>query len=253
MDDFTSLVDYTPAKHRRILLYGAPGSGKSIFSCGSQWMRTVVGDVENGLDSVLNFKGATGVLPPRKDLIKAEHIPNVEDWIPFLEKVNRNCGRFDLMVVDSVTEMMRRADEKSRATSVRYNQPMPRILSDKQDWGYVLNLCTGFLRLASIIPIHQIYTVHEYTETVGGNKFISPKLYGQAKDVFEELTNETWRIMVLDKPDPSAPGGIRPMFGLQCIKSEFVRAKTRSLDSSDMFISANIDSVFAKILGTTTA
>ena len=200
-------------------------------------------DIDKGLESVVKFKGipkedGSGfkVMPCRLDLIEVVSAIEPDEWFDFAGYAYTNHKKYDLIVCDSMTEFINRSVEKAKGDSVYAN---------KREWGYAYDKCSRFMRLMAKVPVHKIFLTHETEEKIPvGQDFVvhySPKIPGQSNNLMQELTNETWRASVTggseDKP---------PVYFLQCQKSEFVHAKTRS--GLNMFEPMNIDKVFAKML-----
>src|ERR1051326_946651 len=94
------------------MIYGRPGSGKTIAACGSQKMRTLLIDVDQGASSAICWRGTTfadGFTIPatRLDLIDRVPVRSKEEMIEAIALAEQQKNWYDLVVMDTGTEFQK--------------------------------------------------------------------------------------------------------------------------------------------------
>lgn len=151
------------SQHYTGLLYGRPGVGKTITACTSQYLRTAYIDVEDGSLSI--FSDWRPLINPGWKIAKAN---SIEVFDQCLEWVVSNIHLFDLLVIDTATEVQRHA---VHSLSKNRKPPTPTL----QDWGTSLIRLEALARLCRALPIHTVWLCHEMVD--GG--VIRPAFQGQ--------------------------------------------------------------------------
>lgn len=130
---------------------GPPGCGKSIFAGGSRKRRTFVFDVDEGLNSVLSWRVKNGM-----DLnsVTVWAIDGPAEFDKALTWLRANLKYYDLVVIDSVTELQRKIIKE-----IRDQSKLPTL--DEKRWGLVRNITEELFFGFRHMPVHVAYTMHE--------------------------------------------------------------------------------------------
>lgn len=139
------------AGYWKLFLYGPPGVGKSIMACTSQHMRTVVLDVDMGAKSVKNHILRYGL---RQDLLTHYPCPTAQDFDAAMAWLIQNVTRFDLVVIDTFSELQR-LTLKMLAENAR------RVINDQKDWGFALNRMDWYSSTLRAMPVHVAILCHD--------------------------------------------------------------------------------------------
>ena len=151
----------------KMLVYGDPGVGKTVFSCSGD--RTIFVDVEGGSLSVQQrIKGKKVI---RK---KFDTFDEIEE---FVRSLCEKGTKADTLVIDSVTEL-----QKKLMDSIVENHPeVKRPYGDGLtvgDWGYNTERMRRFIRMARDLDMNVILTalsMDEKNEVTGAVKTM-PKM-----------------------------------------------------------------------------
>ena len=151
----------------KMLVYGDPGVGKTVFSCSGD--KTIFVDVEGGSLSVQSRIKSKKVA--RK---KFETFDEIED---FIRTLHEKGSKADTLVIDSVTEL-----QKKLMDSIVENHPeVKRPYGDGLtvgDWGYNTERMRRFIRMARDLDMNVILTalaMDEKNEVTGAVKTM-PKM-----------------------------------------------------------------------------
>lgn len=87
--------------YAKFLIYGPPGAGKTKLACSSP--RTLLIDIERGSRTLLNHEDTKGT-----DVLEFVSIPQFKLLIERLKDGGPLHGRWDTLVVDSLTELQKR-------------------------------------------------------------------------------------------------------------------------------------------------
>lgn len=132
----------------KLVVFGRSGVGKTVFSCGSQYFRTFVFDVDDGTVAAKMHPRT------RRDQVDVWPIRSRADFDEAFVWFCQNVGSYGLAVVDTTTELQQQV---LREAAKQLKQAIP----DRQTWGMALGameaIATGFHHL----PCHVVWTCHE--------------------------------------------------------------------------------------------
>lgn len=135
-------------KHKRILIHGQPGSGKTLFSCISQKHRIGIIDIDRGLTTVQSWiakhpekKYLSPVVSQPKTIAEFE-----KDYTAMLKNPD-----IDIVVIDTLSEYQRFFIAEKTGT---------KNYTDQRDWGDLLVDLEDICKEAERSNKHCIFTCH---------------------------------------------------------------------------------------------
>ena len=155
----------------KMLVYGDPGVGKTVFSCSGD--RTIFIDVEGGSLSVQNRIKAKKVARKRFDTFD-----EIEE---FVRGLREKGSKADTLVIDSITELQKKLMDSIVAQHPEVKRPYGDGLT-VGDWGYNTERMRRFIRMARDLDMNVIFTAlameekNEMTGVVKTPPKMSPKL-----------------------------------------------------------------------------
>lgn len=176
------------------LVYGGPGVGKTIFAGGSQYLRTFFFDIDKGMDSLASRKTdekliAVGLPPIKRENIDYETIYTYADFESALSRFEREKDRFDLVVVDTWSELLKLILAQSKAKGKR-------VKAERDDWGIVLDSMEYLTRTFRDMRKHTILLSHEVVMFDGR---IVPNFKGQYKADYAQAFSLIMRYFLVDE------------------------------------------------------
>lgn len=232
------------AAHFKALIYGSTGVGKSVFCGASQYLRTFFIDVDIGIDSV-RANPTT-----RWDLVHVAQVRCQADFFKAYDFIEANCSQYDLVVVDTVTELQRLIlQELVGASSIK------KMYADQRDWGTILLVMEHFARKFRGLPLHVIWTAHENHELDPDTQryMYVPSFQGQFKMQYGKHFGNIARYQLFDeqkKGENNTTQTITHRF-LNCQRDQATEAKDRS-SSLEKYEPPNIDTVIGKVVSAIT-
>lgn len=151
----------------KMLVYGDPGVGKTVFSCSGD--RTIFIDVEGGSLSVQNRIKAKKVARKRFDTFD-----EIEE---FVRGLREKGSKADTLVIDSITELQKKLMDSIVAQHPEVKRPYGDGLT-VGDWGYNTERMRRFIRMARDLDMNVIFTalaMDEKNEMTGAVKTL-PKM-----------------------------------------------------------------------------
>ena len=151
----------------KMLVYGDPGVGKTVFSCSGD--RTIFIDVEGGTLSVQNRIKAKKVARKRFDTFD-----EIEE---FVRGLREKGSKADTLVIDSITELQKKLMDSIVAQHPEVKRPYGDGLT-VGDWGYNTERMRRFIRMARDLDMNVIFTalaMDEKNEMTGAVKTL-PKM-----------------------------------------------------------------------------
>lgn len=152
----------------KMLVYGDPGVGKTVFSCSGD--KTIFVDVEGGSLSVQSRIKSKKVVKK-----KLETFDEIEDFIRTLYE--NGGGKADTLVIDSVTELQKKLMDYIVESHPEVKRPYGDGLT-VGDWGYNTERMRRFIRMARDLDMNVILTalaMDEKNEVTGAVKTM-PKM-----------------------------------------------------------------------------
>lgn len=212
-----SLADYNELSFIA-LVYGNQGVGKTVLACSSQSLRTFVIDVDKGVASakcsdLVNNK-----------LITVWQIKNYDDFLKALDYFVANQAYFDLLVVDTATELQR---------YLVYEICLKRKIEtpDQRAWGVVLTQMEYVTRLCRDLKKHAIFLAHEtsYTDEITKRMFIKPSFQGQYGTYYGKHFSIIMRYTLVERQQKQNDGTVQAVTDrwLMCQRDPFIDAKDR--------------------------
>lgn len=151
----------------KMLVYGDPGVGKTVFSCSGD--KTIFVDVEGGSLSVQSRIKSKKVIKK-----KFETFDEIED---FIRTLHEKGGKADTLVIDSVTELQKKLMDYIVESHPEVKRPYGDGLT-VGDWGYNTERMRRFIRMARDLDMNVIFTalaMDEKNEVTGAVKTM-PKM-----------------------------------------------------------------------------
>ena len=152
----------------KMLVYGDPGVGKTVFSCSGD--KTIFIDVEGGALSVQSRIKSKKVVKK-----KFETFDEIEDFIRSLQE--KGSGKADTLVIDSITELQKKLMDYIVESHPEVKRPYGDGLT-VGDWGYNTERMRRFTRMARDLDMNVIFTalaMDEKNEVTGAVKTM-PKM-----------------------------------------------------------------------------
>lgn len=151
----------------KMLVYGDPGVGKTVFSCSGD--RTIFIDVEGGSLSIQERIKAKKVVRKRFDTFD-----EIEE---FVRGLREKGSKADTLVIDSITELQKKLMDSIVAQHPEVKRPYGDGLT-VGDWGYNTERMRRFIRMARDLDMNVIFTalaMDEKNEMTGAVKTL-PKM-----------------------------------------------------------------------------
>jgi len=212
----STLEDYEPADALHCIVYGGPGSGKTVFAHGFPRTRTL--DFDNGMGSVA-WAIREGIIDKDPSEVVYETIleTNLEKGrVTEASVLDRATDTLDLwlaekddwdtLVIDSVTAMNEAVINKGLEENARLNLSKSRSQSKTtmfrvmkmQDWGAGMNLFEQFIQwVRADLPDKNIVVVaHQYEnrDDAGNLIALEPLLIGQLRQKIAKDFGEVYYI-----------------------------------------------------------
>lgn len=224
----------------KVMLMGPQFSGKTIFSLGSQYLRTLHADVDAyGILSAKCFAGnpLTGTPPIRQDLVFSVPINTVQDMYDFVNYIKKNIKSYDLVVIDTVTDFQRMIINTYIGDDG---------VASKYDWNPILNIMQQVTQELKRLPIHVIYNAHESETKIPGK--VVPAFDGSFLNVYQSHFSEIWRYLLFRnlKKDSNGLSYIEETRYIQCQMDEQFDSKDRT-SILEKFEPASLDYIISKI------
>lgn len=151
----------------KMLVYGDPGVGKTVFSCSGD--RTIFIDVEGGSLSIQKRIKDKKVVRKRFDTFD-----EIEE---FVRGLREKGSKADTLVIDSITELQKKLMDSIVAQHPEVKRPYGDGLT-VGDWGYNTERMRRFIRMARDLDMNVIFTalaMDEKNEMTGAVKTL-PKM-----------------------------------------------------------------------------
>ena len=151
----------------KMLVYGDPGVGKTVFSCSGD--RTIFIDVEGGSLSIQKRIKDKKVVRKRFDTFD-----EIEE---FVRGLREKGSKADTLVIDSITELQKKLMDSIVVQHPEVKRPYGDGLT-VGDWGYNTERMRRFIRMARDLDMNVIFTalaMDEKNEMTGAVKTL-PKM-----------------------------------------------------------------------------
>ena len=151
----------------KMLVYGDPGVGKTVFSCSGD--RTIFIDVEGGSLSIQKRIKDKKVVRKRFDTFD-----EIEE---FVRGLREKGSKADTLVIDSITELQKKLMDSIVSQHPEVKRPYGDGLT-VGDWGYNTERMRRFVRMARDLDMNVIFTalaMDEKNEMTGAVKTL-PKM-----------------------------------------------------------------------------
>lgn len=218
---FKTLSQSLESQHYTMLFYGRPGCGKTLLAGTSQYMRTALINVDHGILSIINAWPAQ--INPGWRVYSPETSNQFDQAIEYVVK---NLSSFDLLVVDTATEIQR-----IFVDGIVANRQSP--IATLQDWGVALSRLEKLARLCRALPIHVVWTCHEMqaVDAESMRNIYRPAFQGQfGKLMYHKHFDVIGRLFLSESEVRAADGTVTRSTNrfLSCAPSTFWETKDRS-------------------------
>lgn len=237
-----------PITQDNIFVYGAPGSGKTLFALGSQKRRCFYFNIENGYKTAMTWPGDAQGYFPRCRTENIHSTPTIKDLDGMLRAWEYLCSHYsnyELAVVDTATELAKviMADQLRRRG---------KMLAEQQDWGAVLMRLEWFMKEIRNLPITKIVLAHEnvkYNPATGFNTY-GPQFQGSIRFDYSKHFDEIWRLMLVQQQQRSADNSIVTTAHrwIQTAPDQNTEGKTRS-NTLQFYELPQLDAMLLKMQG----
>lgn len=166
----------------KAFIYGPPKAGKTVLAASasvfSKAAPVLMCDVEGGRKSL---RGAPPSIIDKKQLYVLS-ITEFEQFNKVYQVVSDNPGRFNTVIIDSVTEVHTMCMEAEMQDVVRKDPTREEFVPSMREYGIVRNQLRKMIREFRDLPIHFIITAMiRYDEDDNGLVIKSPQLAGQLR------------------------------------------------------------------------
>lgn len=229
----------------KIVLYGPPGAGKSCTAAVSQWLRVFVIDVDHGTNAVAARYRKLG-LDPRRVTIMAVNTP-----AEFENAVNyfcQNANNFDMIVIDSATELQRK---------ILFESAGKGYSMDQQKWGRLRMQMEDFTVWLRELPKHVMYVCHEHNkwDPMLGQVVWRPSFDGRFAFEYAKHFDAICRVMAYPVPTGQMDALGQPAHAVQRLLNfgpdPYAHFKDRS-GSMNTWEVPDIDSILSRMIASTT-
>lgn len=257
----TTLADFTPSDYIHALVYGAPGSGKTVFAHTFPRTRTL--DLDGGMGSVA-WAIREGIIDKKLEDIVYETIKETDlkkgvvqsasalDWATdTLDKWLEERDEWDTLIVDSATALNELVINKGLEANAKLGlskskaqaKTMGIRVMKMQDWGAGMNLFSQFIEwIRSDLQDKNIVVVcHEYqnTDDAGNLIRVEPALIGQLRQRVAKDFGEVYHAEVTGSKD-------KPKFQLLTTQASRYVSKSR-LGCLPTYMPAHYDAIRAAV------
>lgn len=166
----------------KILSYGQPGSGKTMFSGSMEFrFKTLIVSAESGLLSLRNLKGADGT-PINIDYTTVAKYEDLESIYHTLKNTDHG---YQAVAIDSLTEI-----QKTCRDHIMGGKEAMEI----RDWGTLGHKMERMVRAFRDLPMHFVTTAIEETETdkISGEVRVMPALQGSLQKTIAAYFDEVF-------------------------------------------------------------
>lgn len=228
-------------------IYGAAGVGKTTLACGSQYLRTFLFDVDKGTLSLTTSTAsqklmAAGIPPINKKLVSVWTVNTAEDYLRGLDYLYKHINNFDLVVMDTATELQNIVLSASMKKGNR-------VKANQDDWGASLYFLEELGRNFKNMGKHSIFLAHEVAvaHNSGRSKYVA-SFRGQFADGYTKHFSLIMRYLMLESEVAGQDGSIKTQLTrcLECNKGILNDCKDRSA-ALDPYEYPILDNIIYKI------
>lgn len=231
------------------LVYGATGVGKTAFACGSQKLRTVVLEIDQGTITACCFQGnqEMGIPPTRLELVTGFKCLTFQDVMNAHTWLTKNPRAYDLVVLDTATELQRMVlSEIKRGSGGE--------VVDQRGWGIALDMMDDLCRSFKALGKHTLFTAHEAAKDDEYERRVmyQPAFQGSFATMYARHFSLIMRYLLVPEEVVDAAGKKHRKVNraLQCQNDRFSHAKDRSgalAMYERPFLDAILDKVQARV------
>ncbi len=226
-------------------VYGPPGVGKTTFACGSQKFRTMVLEIDQGTIASLCFTGdaATKIPGTRVDLVNGWRCTSFKDVLEAHGWLAANPSKYDLVVVDTATELQRMVLAEILAKTQG-------DVVDQRGWGIALSMMDELTRAFKHLGKHLIFNAHEIQkdDEYERRAMYQPSFQGAFSHMYARHFSVIMRYVLGSVEETDAAGARHLVItrALQCHKDKFSHAKDR-FSALNMWERPFIDAIIDKV------
>lgn len=233
-----TLADVDPVGRTEALIYGPPGSGKTVIAAtfpppfrwiaadGQNSLKSLRWSVKEGIASFSDLSQLVGYAPA--ELVKGRYIAKPQAFNQMTDMIDywfkpAQVDSWQTLVLDSFTEINSWALDlgldlnnqyptatKPLSTSDKVNrQAMTRIITGQQDYKSAMGLIEGFLRNVRVECARHgknlVIICHEWQDTAEGSDgsvvvtAVRPLLIGQLRDKVSKDFDDVWHMEKYNK------------------------------------------------------
>ena len=179
-------------KHLKILVYGSPGAGKTVFAA------TANDDKHTSPALLIDLEGGTLSIADKDiDVVRITEFKQFNEVYEYL----RNGSQYKTVIIDSLTEVqklnMYEILQQAVATNPARDPDMPRI----DEWGKSVEQMRKLVRYFRDLPMHVIMTAlaQEVRDERDGSITVKPALPGRLSDEVSGFLDIVSYLGVLEK------------------------------------------------------
>lgn len=224
------------------VVYGPPGCGKTVFSTSSRKMRTFMFDVDVGADAADAYLTSHGL---DKEKVTVAKVTTMAEFYEAYDWFSRNMSAFDLVVVDTATELQRLV---IREVCQKTGHQTP----DQRDWGSVQTMMENITVKFRAMDIHVVFCAHEMSKSdaEGSPQLTRPSFQGAYKTEYARHFSFIGRYMLFHKAAAEQGKPTTVVRALYFAPDPNCHSKDRSAKLLP-WESPDIDAIFAKLAAST--
>lgn len=195
--------------HIKMVVYGNPGVGKTIFAAGCP--NPLLVDCEKGTLSLLNKDLIEkGILPPEVDVWPVESFLELNAVYEYLQT---NEAGYQTVILDGFSELLRKGvDLIMERLLIKYPEKNPDIVSENE-WGMSTQQMRKVIRNFRMLPMHVILTcqVREGENPDTGVKESKPAVTPSVFNILNAYVDIIAYMFKVGMPDDSPDKQFRAM------------------------------------------
>src|SRR5258708_4189744 len=174
------------------VVYGAAGTGKTVFSTNTLRYNVFVFDVDDGVNVVKSFRNQRGI--PLTN-VSIWPVKTIKDFLDGFNWFCKHIKEYGLVTIDSITELQR----------IMIREYTAKFSDKRQAWGEVLTTTEELMSNFRHMPLEVIWVAHEWRreDSDTGIEMWQPSLQGKSANAYAKHVSWIARLMVAFQAGPS--------------------------------------------------